>query len=170
LRIVLTNFDLDIIHWLRAEDTPKRFLRCTESDLKPFLSQMKNKSLQEALKYGIAFYSERLTDQERDIVAQLFKTGSIQVIIATHSMCWSMDTLHAHLVVIMGTQYYEGKEHRYVDYPISDVLQMLGRAGRPKLDDSAKCVVCYSFFFSFFFLSFPLKSENLLFFCNMDNM
>lgn len=97
------------------------------------------------MNYGIAFYNERLTDEERQIVAKLFKNNTIQVLIAAHSMCWSMDSMHAHLVVIMGTQYYEGKEHRYVDYPISDVLQMLGRAGRPKLDDSAKCVVSYRF-------------------------
>ena len=38
------------------------------------------------------------------------------------------------MVIIMGVQYYEGKEHRYVDYPVMDVLQMLGR-GR------ARCVL-----------------------------
>lgn len=40
----------------------------------------------------------------------------------------------AHLVVIMGTQYYDGKEHRYADYPIADILQMMGRACRPRED------------------------------------
>jgi pre-mRNA-splicing helicase BRR2 len=154
----------DIIHWLRAEGTPKRFVHCTESDLKPSINQMKSKGLQEALSYGIAFYSERLNEQECDIVMQLFKAGHIQVIVATHSMCWTMDTLHAHLVVIMGTQYYEGKEHRYVDYPISDVLQMVGRAGRPKLDDSAKCILfCYSpkkeFYKKFIFEPLPIESH-----------
>ena len=32
----------------------------------------------------------------------------------------------------MGTQFFEGKEHRYADYPITDVLQMMGRACRPQ--------------------------------------
>ena len=34
--------------------------------------------------------------------------------------------LQAHLVVLMDTQYYDGAEHRYTDYPITDILQMVG--------------------------------------------
>jgi len=45
------------------------------------------------------------------------------------------------MVVIMGVQYYEGKEHRYIDYPITDVLQMMGRACRPSSDTSSTCVL-----------------------------
>jgi pre-mRNA-splicing helicase BRR2 len=41
----------------------------------------------------------------------------------------------------MGVQYYEGKEHRYVDYPVMDVLQMMGRACRPLEDDRSRCVL-----------------------------
>ena len=39
------------------------------------------------------------------------------------------------MVIIMGVQFYEGKEHRYVDYPVMDVLQMMGRACRPMEDE-----------------------------------
>ena len=45
------------------------------------------------------------------------------------------------MVIIMGVQYYEGKEHRYVDYPVMDVLQMMGRACRPLEDDRSRCVL-----------------------------
>ena len=41
----------------------------------------------------------------------------------------------------MGVQSYEGKEHRYVDYPVMDVLQMMGRACRPLEDDRSRCVL-----------------------------
>jgi len=41
----------------------------------------------------------------------------------------------------MGVQYYEGKEHRYVDYPVMDVLQMMGRACRPVEDERSRCVL-----------------------------
>jgi pre-mRNA-splicing helicase BRR2 len=47
----------------------------------------------------------------------------------------------AHLVVIMGTQYYEGSQHRYRDYLLSDVLQMLGRACRPAEDERSRAVI-----------------------------
>jgi pre-mRNA-splicing helicase BRR2 len=45
------------------------------------------------------------------------------------------------MVIIMGVQYYEGREHRYRDYPVMEVLQMMGRACRPGEDDSSRCVL-----------------------------
>lgn len=45
------------------------------------------------------------------------------------------------MVIIMGLQYFEGKEHRYVDYQIVDVLQMMGRACRPQEDERSRCVL-----------------------------
>jgi len=45
------------------------------------------------------------------------------------------------MVIIMGVQSYEGKEHRYIDYPVMDVLQMMGRACRPLEDERSRCVL-----------------------------
>jgi hypothetical protein len=45
------------------------------------------------------------------------------------------------MVILMGVQYYEGKEHRYIDYPVMDVLQMIGRDCRPLEDDRSRCVL-----------------------------
>lgn len=45
------------------------------------------------------------------------------------------------MVIIMGVQYYEGKEHRYIDYPVMDVLQMMGKACRPMEDENSRCVL-----------------------------
>ena len=36
------------------------------------------------------------------------------------------------MIIVIGTQFFEGKGHRYVDYPITDVLQMMSRACRPQ--------------------------------------
>ena len=64
-----------------------------------------------------------------------------QVMVATAPMCWGM-TLAAHLVVIMGTQYYDGAHSQGADdYPVTDLLQMMGRASRPDIDDSGKSVL-----------------------------
>jgi len=41
----------------------------------------------------------------------------------------------------MGVQYFEGREHRYVDYPVADVLQMMGHACRPTVDERSRCVL-----------------------------
>ena len=41
-----------------------------------------------------------------------------------------------------GTEYFDGKTSRYVDYPVTDVLQMMGRAGRPQFDtEGIACVM-----------------------------
>ena len=42
------------------------------------------------------------------------------------------------MVIIMGTQFFESKEHRYADYPITDVLH---GACRPQHDDTSRCVL-----------------------------
>lgn len=56
-----------------------------------------------------------------------------QVLICTATLAWGVN-FPAHLVVIKGTEYYDGKQKRYVDMPITTVLQMMGRAGRPQVN------------------------------------
>ncbi len=41
----------------------------------------------------------------------------------------------------MGTCAFDGREHRYVEYPIAELLHMMGRACRPGVDDNAVCVI-----------------------------
>lgn len=62
----------------------------------------------------------------------------VQVLVATAPMCWGM-TVAAHLVVVMGTQYYDSSGATGgQDYPVTDLLQMMGRASRPDLDQSGR--------------------------------
>lgn len=44
-------------------------------------------------------------------------------------------------ILMQGTEYYDGKAKRYVDFPITDILQMMGRAGRPQYDQHGKAVI-----------------------------
>ena len=53
---------------------------------------------------------------------------------------------------------------RYVDFPITDVLQMMGRAGRPQYDDDGKAVVLVeeskkNFYLNFLHSPFPVESS-----------
>lgn len=59
---------------------------------------------------------------------------SLQVLLSTATCCWGM-TSSAKLVIIMGTQYYDGTGLGASDYPVTDLLQMLGRASRPGIDE-----------------------------------
>ena len=59
----------------------------------------------------------------------------LQVIVATAPMCWGM-RVAASLVVVMGTQYYDASGATSgADYPVTDLLQIMGRASRPNVDD-----------------------------------
>ncbi|OUC43402.1 hypothetical protein D917_09801, partial [Trichinella nativa] len=97
------------------------------------------------------------------------------------------------LVIIKGTEYYDGKLGRYVDFPVTgrwtvicwicwivrekkfmlhyhihlaDVLQMIGRAGRPQYDSEAVAVVFVHdvkkpFYKKFLYDPFPVESSLL---------
>ena len=68
-------------------------------------------------------------------------------------------------MVVKGTEYCNGKLKRYVDMPITDVLQIIGCAGRPQFDDSAVAVVLVHDIkknFSKKFLCEPLSVESSL--------
>lgn len=130
----------DVITHANASESPQRYLHASPEDLAPLLKHVKSKVLAESLSLGVGFFHEAMTENEREIVLQLFSKGAIQIVVATHNMCWDFHGL-AHLVVVMGTEFYDGKQHSYVDYPMTDLLQMIGKAGRPNVDSSAKCIV-----------------------------
>ena len=64
----------------------------------------------------------------------------------------------------MGIQYDKGKEHCYVDYPVMDVLQMIGGACHPVKDERSRCVLmCQQtwkdFFKKFLAEGLPIESH-----------
>eukprot|EP01127_Copromyxa_protea_P004841 TRINITY_DN1465_c0_g2_i1.p1 TRINITY_DN1465_c0_g2~~TRINITY_DN1465_c0_g2_i1.p1 ORF type:complete len:2175 (-),score=565.90 TRINITY_DN1465_c0_g2_i1:144-6668(-) len=139
-RALCRSLAQDLIIHSSAEATPKRFLHVPVQDLQPLLVRLSSSALKESLSLGVGFYHEALTETDKQIVMSLYKSGAIQVLIVSQALVWEVP-VSAHLVVLMGTQYYEGKESRYVDYPITTVLEMLGKAGRPGEDESAKCLI-----------------------------
>uniref|UniRef100_A0A8C7QQ96 U5 small nuclear ribonucleoprotein 200 kDa helicase n=1 Tax=Oncorhynchus mykiss TaxID=8022 RepID=A0A8C7QQ96_ONCMY len=145
------------------------FCAADVKDLAPFLEKVTDGTLKETLANGVGYLHEGLSTTERRIVEQLF--NSVQVVVASRSLCWGTN-ISAHLVVIMDTQYYNGKIHAYVDYPIYDVLQMVGKANRPLQDDEGRCVImCQGSKKDFFkkFLYEPLPVESHLDHCMHDH-
>jgi pre-mRNA-splicing helicase BRR2 len=154
---------LEFVTHALAEDKPHQFLQCSPEDLASYLSVIQDASLVETLKHGIAYYHENLSAAEKKAVETLFREGAVRVLVASRETCWGM-ALAAHTVVLMGSQYYDGKEHRYADYPIADVLQMVGRAGRPGKDVSSELVLlCHAtkkeYYKKFLFEALPIESH-----------
>ncbi|XP_033632749.1 U5 small nuclear ribonucleoprotein 200 kDa helicase-like [Asterias rubens] len=164
---------IDLLTYASAEDTEdSRFLHVAKEDLAGHLSKVNDETLCEMLENGIAYLHEGLSDMEKKVVEQLYTSGAIQIVVAARNMCWGM-TFPAHLVVVMDTQYYNGKIHTYVDYPVTDVLQMVGRANRPDIEhEVGKCVIlCQGSKKDFYkkFLYEPLPVESHLDHCLHDH-
>ncbi|GJV19495.1 DExH-box ATP-dependent RNA helicase DExH12-like protein [Tanacetum coccineum] len=139
------------------------FLLQSEDELAPFIDRVREPMLKETLKYGVGYLHEGLTCTDQDIVETLFKSGSIQVCVMSGTMSWGI-SLGAHLVVVMGTQYYDARENAHTDYPVTDLLQMMGHASRPLIDNSGKCVIfCHAprkeYYKKFLFESLPVESH-----------
>ncbi|KAI3844843.1 hypothetical protein MKX03_004564 [Papaver bracteatum] len=136
------------------------FLLKSEEQLESFISKVTEPMLSATLRHGVGYLHEGLSSVDLEIVTHLFEAGWIQVCVASNSMCWGI-RLSAHLVVVMGTQHYDGREN---DYPVTDLLQMMGHASRPLLDNSGKCVIlCHSprkeYYKKFLYEAFPVESH-----------
>lgn len=134
------NTTRDLLTACIANDDEDRFLHTDSEQLKPLLERIHEEALAESLSHGIGYYHEALSTSDKRIVKHLYDNGAIQVLVASRDVCWELDCT-AHLVIVMGTQYFEGREHRYVDYPLSEVLQMFGKATRPLEDTISRGVL-----------------------------
>lgn len=130
----------DLLSACIANDDEDRFLHTDVEELRPLLDRIHEEALAESISHGIGYYHEALSSSDKRIVKHLYNNGAIQVLVASRDVCWELDCT-AHLVIVMGTQFFEGREHRYVDYPLSEVLQMFGKATRPMVDKISKGVL-----------------------------
>ena len=130
----------DILSACEADDQEDRFLHASVEDIQPLLDRIQESALAESLSHGIGYYHEALSNTDQRIVTHLYNIRAVQVLVASRDVCWELDCT-CHLVVVMGTQFFEGREHRYIDYPISEVLQMFGKASRVGEDKSSKGVL-----------------------------
>lgn len=153
---------LELLALAAADDAPPRFLGASAAEAASWASRVRDPSLAHALAHGVGMHHAGLHDSDRSLVEQLFLTSSIRVLVATATLAWGVN-LPAHLVVIKGTEYFDGASKRYVDFPITDVLQMMGRAGRPQFDTSGVAVILVhepkkAFYKKFLYEPFPVES------------
>ncbi|KAL6580046.1 activating signal cointegrator 1 complex subunit [Orobanche minor] len=154
---------LDLIQYAASDEHPRQFLTISEDSLQMILSQVTDQNLRHTLQFGIGLHHAGLNDKDRSLVEELFANNKIQVLVCTSTLAWGVN-LPAHLVVIKGTEYFDAKSKRYVDFPITDILQMMGRAGRPQYDQHGKAIILVhepkkSFYKKFLYEPFPVESS-----------
>ena len=153
----------DLINFCGMEDNPRRFVRMSEDDLQLNLDRVKDEALREALSFGIGLHHAGLVEADRQLAEELFANNKIQILIATSTLAWGVN-LPAHLVVVKGTQFFDAKIEGYKDMDLTDVLQMLGRAGRPQFDSSGIARIFTqdskkAFYKHFLHTGFPVESS-----------
>lgn len=156
---------MGFISLLALEENPYRYNYMEQSETQEIIDSVKDDNLKMTLPFGIGMHHAGLQHFEKEIIEKLFVQRKIQILVATSTLAWGIN-VPAHLVIIKGTEYYDGKTHKYVDFPVTDVLQMIGRAGRPQYDTSAVAVVFVqdtkkNFYKKFLYESFPVESSLL---------
>ncbi|KAK6538055.1 Sec63 [Orbilia ellipsospora] len=98
----------------------------------------RDRDLQATGKSGVTFHHAGLDAMDRSLIERLFLEGHISIICCTSTLAVGVN-LPTHLVVIKNTVSWQGCQMR--EYLDLEVMQMLGRAGRPQFDTTGVAVI-----------------------------
>ncbi|KAK3095140.1 hypothetical protein FSP39_010742 [Pinctada imbricata] len=101
-------------------------------------NMLKDNKLRDLVMKGVGYHHAGLDIHDRKIMEDLFSEGNLSVLVATSTLAMGVN-LPAHLVIVKSTVHYNMGVH--VAYSDSEILQMIGRAGRPQFDTSATAVI-----------------------------
>lgn len=124
-------------------ETITQFLRADPATREILTSEAEAVSdpmLKDLLPFGFACHHAGMNRVDRTLVEELFADGRVQVLVSTATLAWGVN-LPAHVVIIKGTQIYSPEKGRWVELSSQDVLQMLGRAGRPQYDTFGEGII-----------------------------
>jgi len=167
---------LDLLTAAAGEGAAGRFLLGAPSDVDRVLAarSVSDPALKHALYHGVGYCYEGQPPSERAAVDALFGAGALQVLVCSAGAAWTLSS-SAKLVIIAGTQAHEAAGSvGAADYPVADLLHMVGRAGRQGVDDrgsaapgapagAALLLLCHAprkaFLRKFLFEALPVESH-----------
>ena len=97
-----------------------------------------DKELRNLVTSGVAFHHAGLNQDDRVKIEKGFLQGEISVICCTSTLAVGVN-LPCHLVIIKNTMSWTQEGLR--EYSDLEMMQMLGRAGRPQFDDGAVAII-----------------------------
>ncbi|XP_027550183.1 probable ATP-dependent DNA helicase HFM1 isoform X3 [Neopelma chrysocephalum] len=106
--------------------------------LQRFANSLKDSKLRDLLMCGVAYHHAGMEISDRKVIEGAFTAGDLPVLFTTSTLAMGVN-LPAHLVVIKSTMHYVGGV--FQEYSETDILQMIGRAGRPQFDTTATAVI-----------------------------
>ena len=108
-----------------------------------FPAQVHDEKLRSLISKGYAYHHSGVLADDRGSVESMFISGQINILCATSTLAHGVN-LPAFLVVVRGTNMWQGKDKGYQRIHRSTLMQMCGRAGRPGFDKSGVAVVMTS--------------------------
>lgn len=126
--------DSGSIESLRKLDSASKQILQTEAE------KVQDPRLAQTLKQGVGIHHAGLSRADRSLSEDLFADGLLQVLVSTATLAWGVN-LPAHTVIIKGTDVYSAEKGMWDRLPPQDLLQMLGRAGRPRYDTYGEGIV-----------------------------
>ncbi|MEQ2185398.1 hypothetical protein GOODEAATRI_017781 [Goodea atripinnis] len=106
--------------------------------LMKYTNSVLDSKLRDLMMLGVGYHHAGVDVSDRKLVEEAFTLGDLPVLFTTRTLAMGVN-LPAHLVVIKSTtQYVAGSCEEYSE---ADILQMIGRAGRPQFDTSATAVI-----------------------------
>ncbi len=141
----------------------KPFLHMDSEEISILSEYIKDENLRHTIQFGVGMHHAGLEESDRKIVEDLFVKKKIQILVTTSTLAWGVN-FPARLVIVKGTEFFDPAKKRYVDFPLTDLLQMIGRAGRPGFDDNGVACVMVSeekknFYKKFLYEPFPVESS-----------
>ncbi|KAJ2245412.1 ATP-dependent DNA helicase MER3, partial [Coemansia sp. RSA 455] len=92
----------------------------------------------ECVPMGVAYHHAGLAANDRTRIEQLFINGAVQILCSTSTLGIGIN-MPAYMVIVKGTKGYT--DNNYKEYAQSEVLQFIGRAGRPQFGPSGKAII-----------------------------
>ncbi|XP_070775191.1 probable ATP-dependent DNA helicase HFM1 [Enoplosus armatus] len=106
--------------------------------LMKYANSILDSKLRDLVMLGLGYHHAGVDLSDRKLIEKAFTLGDLPVLFTTRTLAMGVN-LPAHLVVIKSTmQYVAGSCEEYSE---ADLLQMIGRAGRPQFDTSATAVI-----------------------------
>ncbi|XP_055059840.2 probable ATP-dependent DNA helicase HFM1 isoform X1 [Misgurnus anguillicaudatus] len=117
-----------------------RFIMSVEHKhrLMKYANSLLDSKLKDLILCGIGYHHAGMEVSDRKVVEDAFTVSDLPVLFTTSTLAMGVN-LPAHLVIIKSTLHYVGGA--YEEYSEADLLQMIGRAGRPQFDTTATAVI-----------------------------
>lgn len=158
-------FKVNSIFSSYAETRNWNMLKVVGDDFNTQISHLNDKHIKESLRNGIGIIYKDMDKKDRSIIEKLYKYGALSFLLLTKDCCYNCPI--SSVAIVLGTQFYEGREHRFINYSANEILEMVGTVRKSGSDKAGRALVLTSSNMKEYykkFLADPLPLESFMYF------